>query len=99
MKPDSEAALLEVARADSRTWRRLREIRRRGHLAGISLADVRKYAKKVGLESAAIVQDGKLVFNPADRFSFLHLLNEDLYRGPLTDETFEAQRKSATRAT
>jgi hypothetical protein len=37
---------------------------------------------------------GELVFDPAERFSFFHLLNEDLYRGALTDETFEAQRKT-----
>ena len=36
----------------------------------------------------------RLRFDPAQRFSFLHLLNEDLYKGQLTDELFEAQRKS-----
>lgn len=95
MEPASEAELLRVARDDSRTWRRLREIRRRGHLAKVDLAQVRKYAKKVGLDPQAIVHNGKLVFDPAGRFSFLHLLNEDLYRGDLTDVTFEAQRKAA----
>lgn len=95
MESASEAELLRVARDDSRTWRRLREIRRRGHLANIELAEVRKYAKKVGLDPKAIIKDGKLVFDPAERFSFLHLLNEDLYRGDLTNTTFEAQRKAA----
>ncbi len=95
MDPASEAELLRVAHEDSRTWRRLREIRRRGHLAQVDLPDVRKYARKVGLDPKAIVRDGKLVFNAADRFSFLHLLNEDLYRGDLTNVTFEAQRKAA----
>lgn len=94
MEAASEAELLRVAREDSRTWRRLREIRRRGHLSRVDLAEVRKYAGQVGLDPAAIVRDDKLVFDPADRFSFLHLLNEDLYRGPLTDITFEAQRKA-----
>ena len=37
---------------------------------------------------------GRLTFDPAQRFSFLHLLNEDLYKGQLTDELFEAQRKA-----
>ena len=99
MDPASKTALLQVARDDSRTWRRLREIRRRGHLSGVDLAEVRRYAKRVGLDPSSIVRNGKLAFDPADRFSFLHLLNEDLYRGPLTDETFEAQRKSATGTT
>ena len=95
MEAASEAELLRVAHDDSRTWRRLREIRRRGHLSEVDIAEVRKYAKAVGLDPSSVVRDGKLVFDPADRFSFLHLLNEDLYRGPLTDVTFEAQRKAA----
>lgn len=95
MEPASEAELLRDARDDSRTWRRLREIRRRGHLANIELAEVRKYARKVGLDPKTAIKDGTLVFDPAERFSFLHLLNEDLYRGDLTNTTFEAQRKAA----
>ncbi|HEX9992632.1 MAG TPA: hypothetical protein VGB14_06880 [Acidimicrobiales bacterium] len=95
MEPVSVAALLRVARDDSRTWRRLREIRRRGHLANIELAEVRKYARRVGIDPKSIIRNGKLVFDPGERFSFLHLLNEDLYRGFLTDVTFEAQRKAA----
>ena len=95
MEPASEAELLRVAHEDSRTWRRLREIRRRGHLAQVDFSEVRRYAKRVGLDPASVVRDGQLVFDPAERFSFLHLLNEDLYRGPLTDVTFEAQRKAA----
>jgi hypothetical protein len=96
MQPASLSALMDVAKTDSRTWRRLREIHRRGHLADVSLDDVRRYAKGVGLDPKKIVQNGKLVFDVSERFSFLHLLNEDLYNGPLTEETFEAQRKSRT---
>lgn len=95
MESESEAELLRVAHEDSRTWRRLREIRRRGHLAYVQMSDVREYARKVGLDPGSLIKDGKLVFDPAERFSFLHLLNEDLYRGGLTDVTFEAQRKTA----
>ncbi|MDX6287692.1 MAG: hypothetical protein QOG53_3177 [Frankiales bacterium] len=94
MSQASQAELRQVALRDSRIWRKLREIRRRGHLANVDLADVRKYARKVGMDPQTVVQNNELVFDPDDRFSFLHLLNEDLYKGPLTDETFEAQRKS-----
>lgn len=96
MADASVTALRDVALRDSRTWRRLREIRRRGHLAHVDLGEVRRYAQKMGLDPKAIVQNDQLVFDPSERFSFLHLLNEDLYKGPLTDETFEAQRKSST---
>jgi Domain of unknown function (DUF4868) len=96
MDSSSADELVRVAHGDSRLWRRLREIQRRGHLARVELADVRKYARRVGLDPNAIIRNGQLVFDASERFSFLHLLNEDLYRGPLTDETFEAQRKAAT---
>ena len=86
--------LREVAMRDSRTWRRLRDIERRGHLARVTLDQVAEYAGEVGLESDNVVVDGELVFNPSDRFSFLHLLNEDLYKGRLTGQAFESQRKS-----
>ncbi len=86
--------LRTVALHDSRTWRQLREIEQRGHLAEITLDQVARYAAVVGIDPATVVADGRLTFDPAQRFSFLHLLNEDLYKGQLTDELFEAQRKS-----
>lgn len=98
MDETSIEMLQKVAKTDSRTWRRLREIYRRGHLATVRLDEVRQYATRVELEPEHVVRNGRLVFDPADRFSFLHLLNEDLYSGPLTDETFEAQRKASTAA-
>lgn len=94
MAEESVAALTDVALRDSRVWRKLREIRRRGHLATIDLKEVTRYAKRMGLDPKKVVQNDQLVFEPAERFSFLHLLNEDLYKGPLTDEAFEAQRKA-----
>ncbi len=96
MTDASVIALQEVALRDSRTWRKLREIRRRDHLVSVKLADVTAYAKRMGIDPDTVVVDDKLVFDPAERFSFLHLLNEDIYRGPLTDEAFEAQRKAPT---
>jgi Domain of unknown function (DUF4868) len=89
--------LRKVALHDSRTWRRLREIEHRGHLAGVSLEQVRTYAKVVGLDPDSVVAGNRLHFDPAQRFSFLHLLNEDLYKGQLSHELFESHRKSAAR--
>jgi len=96
MEPASVHALRDAATRDSRMWRRLREIKRRGHLSSVSLKQVRAYAKRVGIDPDSVVKDKQLVFDPTERFSFLHLLNEDLYQGELTDTTFEAQRKAAT---
>jgi hypothetical protein len=86
--------LRKVALHDSRTWRRLREIEHRDHLAGVTLDQVRTYASLVGVEPDTVVADDRLTFDPAQRFTFLHLLNEDLYKGELTHELFEAHRKT-----
>ena len=95
MSESSIDSLRDVALRDSRTWRRLRDIERRGHLAHVTLKQVATYAREIGLDPQKVVVDEELVFDPTARFSFLHLLNEDLYNGPLTGEAFESQRKSA----
>jgi hypothetical protein len=97
MPGDDVDKLRKVAMQDSRTWRRLREIEHRGHLAGVSLEQVRAYAASVGLDPDTVVAGDGLRFDPAQRFSFLHLLNEDLYKGQLTEKLFEAQRKVPAR--
>jgi hypothetical protein len=55
---------------------------------------VRTYASLVGLDPDTVVVGDRLAFDPAQRFTFLHLLNEDLYKGQLTDVLFEAHRKT-----
>ncbi len=95
MGDDDVERLREVAVKDSRTWRRLREIEQRGHLADVDLGQVRTYAAAVGLDPDTVVVDDRLTFDPAQRFSFLHLLNEDLYKGELTNELFESHRKTS----
>lgn len=95
MSDSSIDSLKQIALQDSRTWRRLQDIERRGHLAHVTLDQVAEYASKVGLNPSEVVVNGELVFDPTKRFGFLHLLNEDLYKGHLTGEVFESQRKSA----
>jgi hypothetical protein len=98
MQEESVRALTAAAKTDSRMWRRLREIKARGHLAHVTIDDVGRYAAEVGIEVDDVLRDGELVFDPdpSKRFSFLHLLNEDVYKGFLTQERFEAQRKAST---
>lgn len=95
MNTASLDTLRETAMRDSRTWRRLRDIKRRGHLADITIEQVAAYAGQVGLATDSVVRDGELYFDPEERFGFLHLLSEDLYRGALTGERFESQRKAS----
>lgn len=96
MSDASVDALTTAAKADSRMWRRMREIKTRGHLAHVTLDEVRQYAIAVGIDADEVVAGGSLVFDPSKRFSFLHLLNEDVYTGYLTSERFEVQRKAVT---
>lgn len=93
--PGSVDALAKVATRDSRIWRRLREINRRGHLVDVTIDQVRDYAGQMNLEIDHLIDNDQLIFDPDERFTTLHLLNEDLFRGPLSDERFEAQRKAS----
>ena len=95
MTPRSIAELKRVALGDSRTWRRLKEIKRRGHLAYVDIEDIARYAYNVGLDYRTLIVGGELVFDPSERFEILKLLNEDVYLGDLTEQRYEAQRKSS----
>ena len=96
MAPGSANALLEAARSDSRLWRKLKTIHQRGHLASVGSEQLRAYAKTMDVDPDEVLNsDGELIFDSATRFSVIHLLNEDLFRGGLTEEVFEAQRKAS----
>lgn len=55
---------------------------------------VKEYATSLGLDPDNFIEGGQLVFSEDDRFAMMSMLNEDLYRGPLSEGTFEAQRKA-----
>lgn len=96
MAPGSADALLDAARRDSRLWRKLKTIHQRGHLAAVTSKELRGYAESMDLDPDDVLNgNGELVFDSATRFSVIHLLNEDLFRGGLTEEIFEAQRKAS----
>jgi hypothetical protein len=61
----------------------------------VTIDQVRDYAAQMNLEVEHLIDNGQLVFDPEERFTTLHLLNEDLFRGPLSEERFEAQRKTS----
>ena len=94
MADDDVESLRTVALHDSRTWRQLREIEQRGHLAGVTPRPGRALRHGRRHRPGGGRRRRPAAFDPAQRFNFLHLLNEDLYKGQLTDELFEAQRKS-----
>lgn len=96
MPQESVEALQEAAVRDSRLWRKLRAIYRRGHLGDVSIDQVRAYATEMDSDVDGVIEDEQLLFDGAQRFTIMHLLNEDLFRGPMTKEIFEAQRKAST---
>jgi hypothetical protein len=88
---DGAERLAEAAQADSRLWSRLRSIHERGHLADVTIDDVRRYARRQGIDVTRMIQDNQLVYDLTNRFDLLKLLNEDLFLGGLTGEPFEGE--------
>jgi len=93
---DGVKLLVEAASRDSRVSRRLRAIHERGYFRDgkVKIEHVKKVAEKEGLDESKLIRDGKLVFDPSDRFVLLKLLNEDLFTGSLSGERVEVDRKS-----
>lgn len=73
---------------------RLRAIYERGHLAELTIDDVRAEALRQGLEPDELIVDGELSLQNGDAPTMLKLLNEDLMIGGLTGTRFEVDRKT-----
>ena len=95
MKSEDAARFLAKCVTNSRVANRARAIFEKGHLANVEIAHVKAEIKKQGLDEGKFVKDGHLVFDEADPYSLLQLLNEDLFIGGLSKTPFAAQRKSA----
>ncbi len=91
---DGADRLAERARTDSRLRRVLYSIQERGHLVKVSVDQVRSHVSAQGLDPARFVKGNELVFDDADPATLLKILNEDLFRGGLTNEPFVADRKA-----
>lgn len=91
---DGADRLAERCRTNSRLRRVLYSIQARGHLKDVSIARIRQHVRSQGLDASRLINGGKLVFDDADPTTLLKLLNEDLFKGGLTDEPFVVDRKS-----
>ena len=91
---DGADRLAERARTDSRLRRVLYSIQSRGHLAKVTVDQVRRHVSAQGLDPDRFVKGNELVFDDAEPATLLKILNEDLFRGGLTDEPFVADRKA-----
>jgi hypothetical protein len=91
----TQARELLVGHCDTspRLRRRLRSIAHRGHVARISVADVRRHVREMDLPPASFVRNGKLVVSDDNVEELLRILNEDLTRGGLTHDAFRIESK------
>jgi antitoxin component HigA of HigAB toxin-antitoxin module len=91
---DGAAALAEKCRSDSRLRRRLRAVADRGHLQNVTLDQIRAHLEQLELPEDCFIVEDELVFDDADPFTLMALLNEDLFSGGLTGTGFRSERKS-----
>jgi hypothetical protein len=78
MSAHARDVLVSRCDASPRLRRRLRSIAHRGHIARISVADVRRHVREMDLTPATFVRNGKLVVSDDNVEELLRILNEDL---------------------
>lgn len=87
--------LNQRALRDSRIARRLESIVTRGHLADVSIDELRDKMTEVGLDpDAHLDSNGQLSLEDEHISTVLNFLNEDLFYGVITQIGFRADRKA-----
>jgi hypothetical protein len=86
--------LATACRAKPRLRRRLHAIQERGHLAEVTLQQFRREVRRHGYQATRFIRNGEIIADEDDYGVLLQILNEDLFRGGLTDEEFAAERKT-----
>ncbi len=94
LKEGAAEALAAKAASDIRLRRRLQSIHESGHLATVSIDDVRAEIGRRGLDEDELIDNDQLVFDDADPFTLLRLLNEDLFTGGFSGRHFRASGKA-----
>ncbi len=59
----------------------------------MTVADVRRHLRQMGLPQSTFIRRGELVIDEANIEQLLRLLNEDLMRGGLTNDAFRVEGK------
>ena len=86
--------LTTACRSRARLRRRLHAIHERGHLGNVTMQQFRREVRRLGYQPARFVHNGRIAADEVDYGLLLQILNEDLFRGGLTDEEFAAERKT-----
>lgn len=95
MTKNSYSALLAKGKGDSRLSKRIESISRRGHLATLTSSDLRKGMRKCDLDPQQYFNEAdELVFDEKTVREVLKFLNEDMFKGVLTEESFEVDSKA-----
>lgn len=93
MSAESSSLLASARRDSPRHRRRLRAIAHRGHMSRVTLADVRRHIRRMGLRPNDFLQDGQPAVHEDNPGEVLRILNEDLTRGGLTNDRFRIESK------
>lgn len=92
---DAEQVLVARCRADSRLRMKLESISFRGHLPSVPPARIRTKMHEFGMDASRFFNEhGDLDFLAEDVPDLLKVLNEDIFKGALTDTLFRADRKA-----
>lgn len=75
--------------------RKVTALLRKPHLQALTIPQVRRELRRLGLPVADYVQNGELVFDRATEKDLLLVLNEDMFIGGLSSTPYAASRKTA----
>lgn len=93
LSQDSDRAIIDRCRTNTRLRRRLESIHRRGHLQNVAINTVREHADKHGLDVDRFIRDDELYLHDVSIEDVLQLLNEDLFFGDFSGVQFAADKK------
>jgi hypothetical protein len=93
MSNASRDLLIASCDESPRLRRRLRAVAHRGHIARVTVADVRRHVKEMDLPTGSFVKNNRLVVDENNVAELLRILNEDLTRGGLTRDPFVIDSK------
>jgi len=93
MSKASKELLVKSCDESPRLRRRLRAIAHRKHIARVSISDVSRHVREMGLPGKDFVKQGELVVVEENVGELLRILNEDLTRGGLTHDRFRIESK------
>jgi hypothetical protein len=93
MSKASHDLLVAACDESPRLRRRLRAIAHRNHITRVTVADLRRHVREMGLPVVDFVKNDQLVIDEDNVAELLHILNEDLTRGGLTHDAFRIESK------